>query len=106
MNNNSKNVDTDDTEKCQVEQQEHKYTDSVSSTRRKVEDSDPCSQKQVLDHNDNSNNNDGTNLINAMVSEKKELQQLLYKVDSRIIPVISLCFTFSFMDRTNIGIYI
>ena len=105
MNNNSKNVDTDDTEKCRVEQQEHKYTDSASSIRRKDEDGTPRSQKQDADHN-NNNNIDSTNLTNAMVSEKKELQRLLYKVDSRIIPLISLCYTFSFMDRTNIGIYI
>ncbi|KAG2226073.1 hypothetical protein INT45_011690 [Circinella minor] len=42
-------------------------------------------------------------LIETIVFEGKELRRLLYKLDFRILPLISICYMFSFMDRVNIG---
>ncbi|KAG2217614.1 hypothetical protein INT45_004169 [Circinella minor] len=105
MNNNSKTVNTNAIEICQQEQQEHKNKNYISSIAPKItrnNQSDQQKQDIILDHNNNYTNND-VDSINVIVSEKKELQRLLYKLDFRIILLISLCYTFSFMDRTNIG---
>ena len=109
MNSISTTIHTNDTEIYQQEQQEHKNKSYISSipTTKIIRNNKSEQQKQdILDHNNNNHyTNNDVDSINVIVSEKKELQRLLYKLDFRIILLISLCYTFSFMDRTNIGTF-
>ncbi|KAK4703906.1 hypothetical protein P7C70_g2317, partial [Phenoliferia sp. Uapishka_3] len=69
--------------------------------------------KQAFEHMENTNEKNGDMIVqreggfddeSLTVAEEAALRKsVLWKLDTRILPVLALLFLFSFLDRTNIG---